>query len=95
MTAVAALALLLLVPGLLVVRAPWTAVPALSLAFWALSPWWCPATLSRAGFVGGALLGSLALLALRLLPKHEQPREEQESAERDQGRGHLARWNDP
>ena len=29
----------LLLPGLLVVRAPWTAVPALSLAFWVLGGW--------------------------------------------------------
>ena len=71
MTAVA-LALLLL-PGLLVVRAPWTAVPALSLAFWVVSTAWLPARVSRAGFVAGALVCFGALALLRLLPKHEVP----------------------
>jgi hypothetical protein len=69
----AAVALVLL-PGVLVVRAPWTAVPALSLAFWALSAWWPPfAGLSR----GRCLLASLTafgvLALLRLLPRHEVP----------------------
>ncbi len=36
------LGVLLLLPGLLVVRAPWTAVPFLSAAFWIVSWWWLP-----------------------------------------------------
>jgi hypothetical protein len=68
---VAALAML---PGLLVVRAPWTVVPALSLAFWALSTWWPPfAGLGRGRFLAGALAAFGALLVLRVLPKHEVP----------------------
>jgi hypothetical protein len=68
-----ALGLLLLLPGALVVRAPWTAVPALSLAFWALSAAWLPVRVSRASAVTALLLVSALLLALRLLPRHEQP----------------------
>lgn len=64
---------LLLLPGLLVVRAPWTAVPALSLAFWVVSAVWLPRTTSRAAFVGSVLLGSGLLAALRFLPRHEVP----------------------
>ena len=70
--ALPALALLLLLPGLLVVRAPWTAVPALSLAFWAVSASWLPG-LSRSRSVTATLLVSVLLLALRFLPKHEVP----------------------
>jgi hypothetical protein len=63
---------LLLLPGLVVVRAPWTAVAPLSLAFWALSAWWPPfAAHGRSRFVAAALLAALLLAALRLLPKHE------------------------
>ena len=69
-----ALATLVLLPGLLVVRAPWTAVPALSLAFWALSAWWPPlASLSRGRVSLAALLVFAPLLVLRFLPKHEVP----------------------
>ncbi len=68
-----ALALLVLLPGALVVRAPWTVVPALSLAFWAVSIAWLPAQASRASFVAAALVVSGLLLLLRLLPKHEVP----------------------
>jgi hypothetical protein len=65
---------LLLLPGLLVVRAPWTAVPALSLAFWALTAWWPPlASLGRGRFLSAALLAFGLLSLLRLLPKHEVP----------------------
>jgi hypothetical protein len=65
---------LLLLPGLLLVRAPWTAVGALSVAFWALSAWWPPfAGLSRARFLSAALLAFGLLLVLRLLPKHQVP----------------------
>ena len=68
------LAALVLLPGLLVVRAPWTAVPALSLAFWALSAWWPPfASLGRGRVVSAALLAFGMLFLLRLLPKHEAP----------------------
>ena len=68
------LAALLLLPGLLVVRAPWTAVPALSLAFWALTAWWPPlAGLGRGRFLSAALLAFGLLSLLRLLPKHEVP----------------------
>jgi hypothetical protein len=67
-----ALAALVLLPGLLVVRAPWTAVPALSLAFWALSAWWPPlAGLGRGRVVLAALAASFLLALLRLLPRHE------------------------
>jgi hypothetical protein len=69
-----ALAALLLLPGLLVGRAPWPAVPALSLAFWALSSWW-PAFsgLARGRFVAAALFVAALLLLIRVLPKHEVP----------------------
>ncbi len=73
MPAVLSLALLVLLPGALVVRAPWTAVPALSLAFWAVSIAWLPAQWSRASFVAATLCVSALLLLLRLLPKHELP----------------------
>jgi hypothetical protein len=69
------LAVLALLPGALVVRAPWTAVPALSLAFWALSAWWPPFVGRSRGRVLAAALLVFGLLALlRLLPKHEVPR---------------------
>ena len=69
-----ALATIVLLPGLLVVRAPWTAVPALSLAFWALSAWWPPlASLSRGRVSLAALVVFGLLLLLRLVPKHEVP----------------------
>ena len=67
-----ALALLSLLPGLLVVRSPWTAVPALSFAFWALSAWWPPLAGRGRGRVLVAAVLVFGLLALlRLLPKHE------------------------
>ncbi|MBI3932924.1 MAG: hypothetical protein HY317_05880 [Acidobacteria bacterium] len=61
-----ALAALLLLPGLAVVRAPWAAVPFLSAAFWTLSWWWLPAEASRQRFVASALAGFALLAALRL-----------------------------
>jgi hypothetical protein len=64
--AVSLLALLLL-PGLLVVRAPWTAVPALSLAFWIASwAWLEPLARGRTRFlhVAFALFGALVILRL-------------------------------
>jgi hypothetical protein len=70
-----ALAALLVLPGLLVVRAPWTAVPALSLAFWVLTLQAPPiAVVSRSRFVGSALVAFALLALLRVLPKHEMPR---------------------
>jgi hypothetical protein len=59
------LALLLTLPGGLAVRAPWTAVPFLSLAFWIVSWGWMPDA-GRTRIVVGLLLvfGLLALLRL-------------------------------
>ena len=59
-----AFAALLLLPGLLVVRAPWTAVPFLSAAFWIVSWWW---GLPRLAFLHGALVAFGLLLVLRLV----------------------------
>src|SRR5260221_3244318 len=58
-------AVLLLLPGLLVVRAPWPAVPFLSLAFWVLSWGWLLGA-SREPFLRGALLAFVLLVLLRL-----------------------------
>jgi hypothetical protein len=63
----AALLALLLWPGLTVVRAPWTAVPFLSAAFWLLSWWWIPARASRSSFLGAALLFFVLLSLFRVL----------------------------
>jgi hypothetical protein len=65
-SAAAALAALLLLPGLLVVRAPWTAVPFLSLFFWIASWWWLP-SVGRARFVGAALAAFVLASVLRFL----------------------------
>jgi hypothetical protein len=63
---------LALLPGLLVVRAPWTAVPALSVSFWVLSWWWLP--IAGRSHVLQALLALFGVLAvLRLLPRHPVP----------------------
>lgn len=72
--ALAALLALVLLPGLLVVRAPWVVAPALSLAFWVVSPFW--PLLSGASRERSllALLVAFGLFAsLRLLPKHQVP----------------------
>ena len=61
-----AFAVLLLLPGLLVVRAPWPAVPFLSLSFWAVS-WGWPFGASRQRFLQVALLSFVLLALLRLL----------------------------
>ena len=53
-------------------RAPWTAVPALSLAFWALSWWWLPFA-ARSRVLTAALVVFVVLALLRLLPKHTVP----------------------
>lgn len=64
--------LLVLLPGLLVVRAPWPVVAPLSLAFWTLSAWWPPlAGLGRGRTLLASLAAMLLLLLLRVLPKHE------------------------
>jgi hypothetical protein len=71
---VLAAAALSLLPGLLVVRAPWTAVPAPSLSLWALAAWWpLVGGLGRGRFVWSALLVFGLLALLRLLPKHVVP----------------------
>jgi hypothetical protein len=59
-----ALAALLLLPGLAVVRAPWTAVPFLSASFWIVSWWW---GLPRLAFLHGSLIAFALLVLLRLL----------------------------
>lgn len=63
----AALAALLLWPGLLVVRAPWPVVPFLSVSFWLLTWWWAPRGAGRGSLLGAALLFFMLLSALRLL----------------------------
>jgi hypothetical protein len=60
------LAALLLLPGFLVVRAPWTAVPFLSLFFWIASWWWLP-SVGRGRFLTGALVTFALLAVLRLV----------------------------
>lgn len=70
----AALATLLLLPGLLVVRAPWTAVPFLSSGFWIVSWWWLPHVAGRQRFLRAALLSFLLLALLRLLKPVEAGR---------------------
>ena len=59
-----ALGALLLLPGLVIVRAPWTAVPFLSASFWIVSWWW---GLPRLAFLHGALTAFGLLGLLRLL----------------------------
>jgi len=60
------LAALLLLPGFLVVRAPWTAVPFLSLFFWIASWWWLP-SVGRGRFLAGALVAFSLLAVFRLV----------------------------
>jgi len=64
--AAAGLAAILLLPGFLVVRAPWTAVPFLSLFFWITSWWWLPSG-GRARFLAAALLAFALGALLRLV----------------------------
>jgi hypothetical protein len=59
-----AFAVLLLLPGILVVRAPWTAVPFLSASFWIVSWWW---GLPRLAFLHGALVAFALLAVLRIV----------------------------
>jgi hypothetical protein len=62
-----ALMALLLVPGLLLARAPLLCVPALSASFWIVSAWWLPATVGRERFLRALIVsfGVLALVRLR------------------------------
>jgi hypothetical protein len=66
------LAALLLLPGFLVVRAPWTALPFLSLFFWIASWWWLP-FVGRGRFLAGALV-VFGLLAVFRLVRFEPAR---------------------
>lgn len=66
MPAAAGLAAMLLLPGFLVVRAPWPTVPFLSLFFWIASWWWLP-SVGRARFLAGALLAFALGSLLRLV----------------------------
>jgi hypothetical protein len=54
---------------LLLVRAPWTTVPAFSVAFWALGWWWLPLG-SRSRLLAASLVLFGVLALLRFLPKH-------------------------
>lgn len=66
------LAGLLLLPGLLVVRAPWTAVPFLSASFWIVSWWWLPfLRVGRTRFLAATLAVFAVLAVLRLLKPSE------------------------
>jgi hypothetical protein len=69
---VLALVALLTLPGVLAVRAPWTTVPALSVAFWTLSWWWLPIE-GRSRLLVALLAVSAVLALLRLLPRHFVP----------------------
>jgi hypothetical protein len=64
-----ALLALALLPGLLVARAPWAVVPALSLAFWTVGAGW----LVRPRALPALLAVFTVLAALRVLPKSEVP----------------------
>ncbi len=74
-TGVVVLVTLLLVPGLLAARAPFTCVPALSASFWIVSSWWLPASVGRERFLRAILVGGglLALVRLRELPRGRPP----------------------
>jgi hypothetical protein len=64
-----ALLALALLPGLLLARAPWAVVPALSLAFWTVGAGW----LARPRALPALLVAFAVLAALRVLPKSEVP----------------------
>ena len=71
--ALAALAALLLLPGVLAVRASWTAVPFLSAAFWILSCVWLPdPSAGRTRFI--VFVVALAALLITLRWVRERPR---------------------
>lgn len=63
---------LVLLPGLLVVRAPWTVMPALSVSFWVLSWWWLPIA-GRTRVLQASLALFTVLAIVRLLPRHTVP----------------------
>lgn len=68
--AIAALTALLLLPGGVIVRAPWPTIPFLSVSFWLVS--WTmfpPGATGRRGFVLAWLVGFSGLLLLRLLQR--------------------------
>ena len=65
--AVAGVLLLLLLPGFTVVRAPWTAVPFLSLGYWIASWWWLS---SEGGGREAFLRASLDRKSTRLNSSH-------------------------
>ncbi len=68
---VVALLILVLLPGIVLVRAPWPTVPALSISFWILSWFVMPGEGSgRSGFVRAAVVSFFLLGLLRVL----QPR---------------------
>ena len=67
-----ALFALLALPGVLAVRAPWTTVPGLSVAFWTLTWWWLPVE-GRSRLLAATLAVSAVFAFLRLLPKHFVP----------------------
>ena len=71
--AVAAMVALLALPGLVVVLAPWRAMPLLSLAFWVISWTWVGGA-GRTRFVHAALAAFLALALLRFLRPGPWPR---------------------
>src|SRR5262249_19334322 len=66
--AVAAVLVLLLLPGFTVVRAPWTAVPFLSLGYWIASWWWLSSEGGgREAFLRASLLVFAFLALLRFV----------------------------
>jgi hypothetical protein len=60
-------------PGVLVVRAPWRAVPLVSLAFWVTSWWWLFGA-SRTGFLHASLAVFAALSLFRVIRPGPLPR---------------------
>jgi hypothetical protein len=72
MRGLAAFACLLALPGIVIARAPWTAVPFLSASFWIVWWWW---GVPRLAFLHGALVafGLLALLRLLAVVRPVQP----------------------
>src|SRR5438874_12566498 len=71
--ALLAAAVLVAVPGLVLVRSPWRAMPALSVAFWVLTSTWLP-HLPRTRFLLAALFVFGMLALLRVLRPGPLPR---------------------
>jgi hypothetical protein len=71
--AFAAAAALAALPGVLVVRAPWRAVPLISLAFWVTSWWWIFGA-SRTRFLQASLAVFVALSLFRVIRPGPLPR---------------------